>query len=142
MHHPEGERNLSMRLNLRVITQALSIALVLVIGATLNSHAEEIDALDKAYKEQHDMYISETADLQTSMDKDREYLDKLDGIVARFEKIPGTYPDVKRIRDDQMGVAKRLQEKQNRLKKLQEKKQELKITILEKQGALPSWWVN
>lgn len=71
-----------------------------------------------------------------------KYINKLEESIYNLQQIPGTYSDVRQLRNDQIEVAKTMTEKENRIKQLQEKKLELKIKILESKKPLPTWWVE
>ena len=113
--------------------------------------AQELDALEQAYKEQYDKYTSEIKELQVSIDRERESLDKQSAILERLRQLDlqdGSYRRKPRnsganaLSSSLTVMANRLQKKIDRMKKLSEKKNDLKIKVLEKQRSLPAWWID
>jgi len=104
-------------------------------------------AIEKAYKEQYEIYSSEIADLKKSISSDKAYLE-IAKSAFEYEYDPNTvtWKKKKTLRMDQYLTLQKtvhsIEKKQGRLKELEGKKGELKIKILEKRGSLPSWWAD
>ncbi len=113
--------------------------------------SQGMDALDQAYKEQHDKYTSEINELQLSINREREALDKQYEIFERLRQLDlqdGSHRRRSRnsgtnaLSDSVIVMANNLQKKIDKMKELSEKKSDLKIKVLEKKGVLPTWWTD
>lgn len=159
------------------IKHTLCILIVSIFFASFAASAQEMDALDRAYKEQYVQYTNEIAQLKSLVDSygkciaEKESIDnqmtslyedyrlgrisKRDSLPKRMELTEANFRVLtealnifneakgEQRSDISIGEIKMDQElSRKRIKELSDKKQELKIKVLERKGALPSWWVD
>ena len=134
------------------IKKILFMVIMIAFSPSVIIIAEEISALEQAYKEQYDKYTLEIKELQISIDRDRASLDKEEEIVRKLHELDlqdrrvygrkSRYPESDNPSKNLIIRAGYLQKKIDRMKELSEKKSDLKIKVLEKKGSLPSWWIE
>lgn len=117
--------------------------------APVTGFAQEMDALEGAYKDQHDNYTAEIKELQVYIARRSESLDKERAIIDQLHQLDlqdGSYRNPRNpttvLARGLLDSANLLQKKIDRKKELSEKKSELKIKVLEKKGTLPGWWTK